>query len=77
MNDDELINYDHKFGNYFNYGLLIPELKDIVKRFQIMIFKSPDDAYLNTEGLRKEYEEINKEHCFIYCFHEFGIYDDN
>ena len=59
MNDDELINYDHKFGNYFNYGLLIPELKTVANRLQIMTFTYPDDAHLNTEKLRKEYNKIN------------------
>jgi len=67
MDDNELINFVSKSGNYFNYGLLVPELKDVAKRLQIMTFESPDDAYLNTERLSREYNKVNKLHCFIHC----------
>jgi len=32
IDNDELTNYTRKNGSYFNYGLLIPELKEIAKR---------------------------------------------
>jgi len=69
MKDDELINYVRKSGNYFDYGLLIPELKAVASRLQIMTFASPEDAYLDTEELRKEYNRVNRHHCFIHCLH--------
>ena len=69
MNDNEFIDYVRKSGNYFDYELLIPELKAVANRLQIMTFASPEDAYLNTDELCKEYEEIYKDHCFIHCLH--------